>query len=392
MSETHAAAQELRYELPTRLDTNNAEEVLESLKATGAFGHEGTVVLDAAHTAYVSSAGLRVILRLMKSTHVRIDDVLSEVYDVFEMTGFTEMVEVRKALRSVSVEGCEVIGTGANGTVYRIDPETIVKVYAKPDALPEIKRERELARRAFVMGVPTAIPYDVVRVGDLYGSVFELLNAKSFDQLLVEGEMSVDDVAQESAEILHQMHDNVVTDGLLPDCREELLDKLPRLEGSIGPDALDRLRSLLEAMPACKHMLHGDFHVKNVMVQAGESLLIDMDTLCVGDPIFEFAGMYRPYVSFPEADPGNLEIFFGLPDAVGRQIWEKTLRRYFADQDDAFLAQVTERARLLADVHMLTSFCPKAATSERAQRFVEYYAPDLEELLPRVDALALPHV
>ncbi len=38
-----------------------------------------------------------------------------------------------------------------------------------------IKNEQRLAKRAFVKGVPTAISYDIVKVGDKYGSVFELL-------------------------------------------------------------------------------------------------------------------------------------------------------------------------------------------------------------------------
>ena len=83
-----------------------------------------------------------------------------------------------------AAEGCEVIGEGANGIVYRTDPDTIVKVYKNHDALEEIHNERELARKAFVLGIPTAIPYDVVRVGEGYGSVFELLNAKSFAKII----------------------------------------------------------------------------------------------------------------------------------------------------------------------------------------------------------------
>ena len=34
-----------------------------------------------------------------------------------------------KPMREISVEGCEVLGKGGNGAVYRLDDETIVKVY-----------------------------------------------------------------------------------------------------------------------------------------------------------------------------------------------------------------------------------------------------------------------
>ena len=82
-----------------------------------------------------ASAGLRVILRLRKQEpELAIVNVSPEVYEIFEMTGFTEMMPVSRAYRRVSVDGCEVIGQGANGKVYRLDPETIIKVYLNPTA------------------------------------------------------------------------------------------------------------------------------------------------------------------------------------------------------------------------------------------------------------------
>lgn len=33
-----------------------------------------------------------------------------DVYDIFETTGFTELLDVKKALRKVSVEGLDAIG------------------------------------------------------------------------------------------------------------------------------------------------------------------------------------------------------------------------------------------------------------------------------------------
>ena len=118
-----------------------------------------TIILDCDKLEYTSSAGLRVILRVKQEIDdTRLINVHSEIYDIFDMTGFTEMMTVEKAYRVISVEGCEVIGEGANGKIYRIDRDTIVKVFLNQDALDEIHRQRELARTAFVLGVPTAIP------------------------------------------------------------------------------------------------------------------------------------------------------------------------------------------------------------------------------------------
>jgi hypothetical protein len=126
-----------------------------------------------------------VLLRLRKKyPDIVVTGVRSEIYEIFEMTGFTEMMNVEKAYRVVSVEGCEVIGEGANGTIYRIDRDNVVKVYNNADVLADIQHEREVARLALILGIPTAISYEVVQVGDSYGAVFELLNARSFSSIL----------------------------------------------------------------------------------------------------------------------------------------------------------------------------------------------------------------
>ena len=53
----------------------------------------------------------------------------TEVYDIFDMTGFTKIVNIEKAFPQISTEGCPLIGKGAHGAVYRLAPDTIVKVY-----------------------------------------------------------------------------------------------------------------------------------------------------------------------------------------------------------------------------------------------------------------------
>ena len=153
--------------LKGHIDSANAAQVEKEI--TEAWGQYpgSSIIVDCSDLEYISSAGLRVILRLRKQdSELKVTNVSSEVYEIFDMTGFTEMMEITKAYRKISVEGCEVVGESANGKVYRIDPDTIVKVYRNPDSLPDIKRERELARTALILGIPTAIPYDVVKVGE----------------------------------------------------------------------------------------------------------------------------------------------------------------------------------------------------------------------------------
>ena len=300
--------------LKGHIDSKNAPDVEAEVVAARAENPAGSVVIDCRDLEYISSAGLRIILRLRKEcADLKLIEVSTEVYEVFDMTGFTEMVDISKAYRTISVEGCEVIGQGANGKVYRIDEDTIVKVYVNPDSLPEIQHERELARTAFVLGVPTAIPYDVVRVGDSYGSVFELLNAKSFAQLITSGEKSADEVAEMSVELLKQIHATEVKPDSMPSEREVVMGWAEDMREELGPEVGGKLCELVAAVPEDMHMMHGDYHIKNVMLQNGESLLIDMDTLCHGHPVFELANMYNAYKGFGETDHAVLGSFLGIP-------------------------------------------------------------------------------
>ena len=122
-----------------RIDASNAAEAEEKIFRMKQENPGKHTVVDADQLAYISSAGLRVILRLRKEDpQLAIINVAPDVYDVFDMTGFTDMVTIEKAYRRMSVEGCEFIAKGANGAVYRYDDETILKTYFAKDALPEI--------------------------------------------------------------------------------------------------------------------------------------------------------------------------------------------------------------------------------------------------------------
>ena len=214
--------EQLTIFLKGHIDSNNSPEVETRILEILQEEPNKPLVLDLSELEYISSAGLRIILRLRKDRDdLKVIEVNPEVYEIFSMTGFTEMMEVEKAYRRISVDGCEVIGKGANGVVYRIDPDTIVKVYSHANALSEIKQERELARKAFVKGIPTAISYDVVRVGDYFGSVFELLNAESFAKILIQEPDRFDEVVKMSADLLLKIHSTTLQPGELPDIQAE---------------------------------------------------------------------------------------------------------------------------------------------------------------------------
>ena len=308
--------------LTGRIDSNNAAQVEEEIFNILSDGEIGSLCIDMQGLEFISSSGLRILLKLRKIYgEYRLTDVGPEIYEVLHMTGFTELMTVEKAYRRVSVDGCEVIGEGANGTVYRIDGDNVVKVYKDANALDEIQKERELARLALVLGIPTAISYDVVRVGDSYGSVFELLDARSFSKILADHPEKMDWCVEEYVDLLKKIHRTVVPAGKLPDMRRVAISWAEFMQDYLPEEPGRKLLQLVRAVPKSNHMLHGDYHTKNLELTGDEVLLIDMDTLATGHPVFELASMFNAFVGFGEYDNGQTKRFLGFDRPVAFEFW-----------------------------------------------------------------------
>ena len=337
-----------------RIDASNAAQAEEKIFAIKNDNPGKHTVLDADNLEYISSAGLRVILRLRKEEpKLAIINVAPDVYEVFDMTGFTDMVTVEKAYQRMSVEGCEFIAKGANGAVYRYDAETILKTYFAKDALPEIKQERENARRAFVLGINTAIPYGIVRVGDGYGTVTELLNAVSVTKLIRNNPDDLSEAVKYYVDMLKSIHATEVEDGEVPDMKEIALDWANFVSAHIPEDQAKKLISLIEAVPKQNTLMHGDYHTNNIMVQNGEPLLIDMDTLCMGHPVFELGSMFNAFVGYSELDHQNMMDFFGYSFETAGKFWNMALKKYLGTEDEAVCQSIAEKAMIIGYTRML---------------------------------------
>ena len=355
MNVTYRIDKDILYiALEGRIDASNApqaEEKIFSIKNENPGKH---TVVDADNLEYISSAGLRVILKLRKEEpKLAIINVAPDVYEVLDMTGFTDMVTVEKAYQRMSVEGCEFIAKGANGAVYRYDDETILKTYFAKDALPEIKQERENARKAFVLGINTAIPYGIVRVDDGYGTVTELLNAVSVTKLIRNNPDDLTEAAKYYIDMLKSIHAIGVEDGEVPDMKETALDWADFVAAHIPEEQGKKLRALIEAVPKRNTLMHGDYHTNNIMVQNGEPLLIDMDTLCMGHPVFELGSMFNAFIGYSELDHQVTMDFFGYTHETAEKFWDLSLKMYLGTEDECVCREVAEKAMIIGYTRML---------------------------------------
>ena len=378
--------------LSGHIDSTNSAQIEEALKAAADGKEIASFIVDAKSLDYISSAGLRVILSLKKQyKDFKVINVKSEVYEVFDMTGFTQMMEIQKAYKTVSIDGGEVIGEGKNGIVYRISPDTIVKVYKNPDALEEIKNERELAKKAFVNGIPTSISYDVVQVDGKYASMFEMLEADNISKKINREPDKIDEFAKASVDLLKKIHSVELKPGEMVDAKSDYLKRAERLQGHLAPEVYQKLCELVKAIPENYHINHGDYHIKNQMFlkSTGELMLIDMDTLCLGDPVFDFGSLFNAYVGREMVVPGTNKEFLGITAEQGKVFWNKTLEFYFGTDDKAQLEEIERRAMIVGELRLMAKAIKSYKGTDYGEKQIASSKALLEDAVPKTSELTL---
>lgn len=323
----------ITFWLEGRITADTASDVEHAIHEAMEHVPSSRVVLDASDLVYISSAGLRVVMRLLKSaTNVMVDNASPEVYDVFEVTGLTELLEVRRAPREVDVTRMQQIGAGACGRVYRMDEERVVKVYNQAAFTPErVERERQIARDAFIHGIPSAIPFETVRAGTELGIVYELVNARNIGEVVSSDPGSCADWARRMAELARQLHTTEFEEGLLPDARRIYRTWIDRMEqaGLYTNTTIAALRDFVESIPSAHTFVHGDFHPANVMVMPdGELLLIDMGDASEGHPGMDMAGTYHVVRVAAKRRNGALR-FCSMSAELLDEFWGVFVRSYY---------------------------------------------------------------
>ena len=329
------------------VDSSNAAQ-FESELLSSISGDKLTI--DAEDLTYISSAGLRVLLKAKKalSADLTMTNVSPEVYEILDMTGFTQILTVQKAIRRLSVEGLSVIGKGQTASVYRLDADTIVKVFRQGIDFGMVQNEIAKSKVAFMHGIPTAISYDVVKVGECYGVVYELLNARDLADCMKDDPDHLEDYIRMFADVIRQMHATEVTAEQFVSSRATTLGALPYMKGRIlNDEEYEKIKAIIENIPERKTFIHGDCHMGNVMLQDKELMFIDLSCAGCGHPIFDLMSMYLTAA----CHQGELLSSYTKEEAY--HIWKVFLRAYLQTDDEVFLAKAEEQVAAFSSARFL---------------------------------------
>ena len=315
-------------------------------------------------------------------------ELVKQINFIWPGTFDSEKARYRK-YKEISVEGCKLIGRGAKGEVYRYDDELVIKVFNRNNTYHDVEREIALSRKAFILGIPTAISFGIVSVGERYGAMYELVDSHTISSCIAGNPGQVEAYAKMMADLAHTIHGISVTesDGF-PDVSERLLAYIENGIAYENEALAEKCRELITSLPASDTLVHGDFHTGNVFLQRGEPLLIDMDRLSTGHPIVEISDLCYFYVILGEDDPSVVENFMGYSYETAGKFFRFFLKYYLDTEDENRLREVTEKASILCYIRAIHRIRKKAALSEKDREEIARYTGKLTELLERIDTLA----
>lgn len=316
---------------------------------------EGSIALDMSGCEYVSSAGLRVLLvahqNLTRSGHrLSLLNVTPLVFSVFDVTGLNQILRLEKAPRSISLDGAELISAGACGDCYRLDAETVVKLY-RDGVAPEIaEKEKKFAKAAFLLGLPTALSYDVVTCGTRTGIVYEMIDARLFSAIIKDDPLNTARYGRMLSDIAKSVHSIKGDPEIFPRLKDQFVDYIGSLGAFLPPSDVSYLLERLQALPDSATCVHFDLHSSNIMMRGNEPVIIDLGDLSIGSYLFDIGLVYMIY-GLPEL--GFCEMVTKMPPEQGVELWEAYIASYFADRPAADYAFFHQNRFFLASLRAI---------------------------------------
>ena len=120
--------------------------------------------------------------------------------------------------------------------------------------------------------------------------------------------------------------------------------------------------------------------MKNIIICRGEPMLIDMDTLSFGDPVFDLATMSNSYRIFPRMNPEAATVHLGISVEDAAYIWERSLALLRPDLSGQEKAEADRKIQILGILRIL-DFAAKGSDPVLRELILRKGLDDLHEIL-----------
>ena len=173
-----------------------------------------------------------------------------------------------------------LLGRGKSSEVFRIGNGEVVKIFHPAVSDEMIDREMTAATLASSLGLPTAAPRARVEVEGERALIYPEISGVSIARAIRKQPLSAASLLRQMAGLLHSVHTPSAS-GL------RTVKSVLQTDIDYGP-APERLKSAardyLARLPEGSQILHGDFHIDNILVSDSGLVILDWAKAAIGAP------------------------------------------------------------------------------------------------------------
>ena len=201
-------------------------------------------------------------------------------------------------MKQINLKDWIQIGAGGNGKTYRpadgSDDKVLLKVNkGKGSKFECVKEEFELSCAVAAMGLPTPKMYEVVKVGESYGTLFERVkNKKSICRICADDPSRIEEMAALMSRMVQELHSVECTSDCFRPVKEYAMKGLEFVRGYVKEPEYNTLKGWIDTMEDTRTCLHGDLNLGNLIVNPDGAWWIDLGRFTYGDPMVDIGHLY----------------------------------------------------------------------------------------------------
>ena len=212
-----------------------------------------------------------------------------------------------KEIREIDLAQWQQVGEGGNGKTYVARPQAapqcgdpdganagaILKISnSRLSTLEAVRKEFDVSRAVHALGLATPEMREIVRVGDAYGTISELIKPKrSLGRICCDNPERTEEMATLLCTRGKELFATPCDTGFFPSRKAQLMQALGRVQ-FVGRKTLSTLEACAQRIPDTTTCLHGDFQMGNLILSGERHYWIDLDRFGYGDPMFDVGHLY----------------------------------------------------------------------------------------------------
>jgi uncharacterized protein (TIGR02172 family) len=196
------------------------------------------------------------------------------------------------------------------------------------------------------------------------GVVYEIIKSSTLGETIQKDPSRMEELTEKYIEQLNLLHAVHTNNPVFSNAKANYAKQVEDASKYLTEEEGELLKLVLEALPEGDRLVHCDAHPKNIMIQNGEMLWIDMEGMSVGHPIYDLISI-AVVLNGMRTDEMTIGIC-GMDNATVMQLKNCFIRKYFKTEDPEMIQKY---AGILDGLRLIRAVFAIGFTSQNTEKF-----------------------